>query len=884
MPSVTPSDDLVGTILASKYKVLREIGRGGMAVVFEARHVEIGKRVAVKVLAEDLAASSQVVERFIREARAAAAVDSPFICAVHDVDRLADGRPFLVLDYLQGESLFQRMNRVPRFDPQDAVRIFSQVARGLAKAHEAGIIHRDLKPENVFLARDDEGEETAKIVDFGLAKFYAPSGDGPQKRLTRDGMLFGTPLYMSPEQVTQQGTIDHRVDLWALGCMVFETLTGRSVWDNDRGVAMVLAQIAAEKLPIPSKIRPDLPPAFDAWFVHALQRDPDKRFQNARVLAQDLATAFGIDAARPPFASLPGLFDVPAEPSVRVALPAGMPRGHDGSLAALTTTDADSKSDPGRHPTLEASVPGAAQAPQIRYTSGSQAPKSLAVERAGPEHRPRRTLLWVGLSALGVGLLVAGIYGAARVSKRRISDAPAPVAASTGVPLPASGAASAPLSQAAASAPAEPLAPWVEALRQAQELLAKGNLPDAIKGFERAAELNDAGSTRMMLDHVRIAAAGKGTCKLNGLARPRPLEWVAPSRHGQMVAVGAELFVSWLDEHRGASQWGMSGAWLDSALRSKTPVDLTPEGASVADAKLLEVGGRWVALYGEGGGNAPGVHLRSGELTALASSKPLRLSESRTSAAHPTIAPFAGAGAWIAWADDPDKVSSNIYARMVDASMQAPTAAVQLTRFAGIHGPVGPRATSPVAAILGDRLLIAYLVERGRYHEILLQRIALADPQLARGVAEWGRPPRDMVVGAITKITPTALKVGPPEMACGEGACIIAWRSQPTGSHLAMIDISTGAVKWRKVASPQGTQVGVGLDDKGGGLAAWYEDGRVRVAPLGEDGVGPASAVGRVHGDQPSPSVAWNNGAWVVGWTSFEAGHPEPYLARVTCS
>jgi len=138
-----------------------------MAVVFEARHVEIGKRVAVKVLAQDLAASTSLVERFIREARAAAAIDSPFICAVHDVDRLADGRPFLVLDFLQGESLFARMNKVPRFDPPDAVRIFSQVARGLAKAHEAGVIHRDLKPENVFLARDDEGEEIARSWTSG---------------------------------------------------------------------------------------------------------------------------------------------------------------------------------------------------------------------------------------------------------------------------------------------------------------------------------------------------------------------------------------------------------------------------------------------------------------------------------------------------------------------------------------------------------------------------------------------------------------------------------------------------------------------------------------------------------------------------------------------
>src|SRR4249920_2593690 len=192
----------LGTVLVEKYRLSREIGRGGMAAVYEAENVHIGKRVAVKVLAAELTASTIVVERFLREARAAAAISSPYICDVYDSGKLEDGRPFLVLELLEGESLYERMTRVRQIDVPTTVRMVNQVARGLTKAHAAGIVHRDLKPENIFLTVDEEGELLSKILDFGLAKFYMPLDDGgPQARLTREGAVFGTPAYMSPEQV-----------------------------------------------------------------------------------------------------------------------------------------------------------------------------------------------------------------------------------------------------------------------------------------------------------------------------------------------------------------------------------------------------------------------------------------------------------------------------------------------------------------------------------------------------------------------------------------------------------------------------------------------------------------------------------------------------------
>src|SRR5579872_2838189 len=282
----------VGAILVGKYKVTREIGRGGMAAVYEAEHLSLGKRIAVKVLAAELSASTIVIERFFREARAAASVKSPYIVDVYDSGRLEDGRPFIAMELLEGESLYDRMARVRLIEPRATVRILGQVSKGLMKAHAAGIVHRDLKPENIHLCKNEEGDEVAKILDFGLAKFYAPvEHDEQTARLTREGAVFGTPAYMSPEQVKGQGNVDHRADLWALGCMTYECLTGRPVWNTDQGVAMTFAAIAAAQLPVPTRMRPDLPPTFDTWFRKALERDPARRFQTAKELADELARA-----------------------------------------------------------------------------------------------------------------------------------------------------------------------------------------------------------------------------------------------------------------------------------------------------------------------------------------------------------------------------------------------------------------------------------------------------------------------------------------------------------------------------------------------------------------------------------------------------------------
>src|ERR1044071_6876666 len=281
----------VDALLGGKVRVTREIGRGGMAAVYEAENVDIGKRVAVKVLAAELVSSRTVMERFLREARASAAIRSPYICDVYDVGTFED-RPFLVMELLEGESLYDRLSHIRRLDIRETLAISTQCGKGLARAHEANIVHRDLKPENIFLTKNEDGEVVSKIVDFGLAKFYEPALEGgAAARLTKEGALFGTTAYMSPEQAKAQGEVDQRADLWALACIVYECLTGRTVWNVDQGVAMILAQIAGAPIPRPSRVRDDLPKTFDDWFLKALDRNADKRFQTAKEFSDALVLA-----------------------------------------------------------------------------------------------------------------------------------------------------------------------------------------------------------------------------------------------------------------------------------------------------------------------------------------------------------------------------------------------------------------------------------------------------------------------------------------------------------------------------------------------------------------------------------------------------------------
>jgi len=262
-----------------------------MGSVWEGIHVTLGNRVAIKFIETDYADNEEARTRFENEARAAAKLNSKHVVQVFDYGVMPDGRPFIVMEYLSGESLDARLERVGCMSIAETTRIITQVGRALVKAHGSGIVHRDLKPENIFLVHDDDdGTDIAKVVDFGIAKF-TDTAMGVSSS-TRTGSVLGTPYYMSPEQARGLRSVDFRSDLWSLGVIVFRCLTGRYPFEGE-AIGDLLVKICTGPLPIPSQVA-STPPAFDAWFEKAMQRDPALRFSSAIELAEQLTFACGL--------------------------------------------------------------------------------------------------------------------------------------------------------------------------------------------------------------------------------------------------------------------------------------------------------------------------------------------------------------------------------------------------------------------------------------------------------------------------------------------------------------------------------------------------------------------------------------------------------------
>jgi serine/threonine protein kinase len=282
------TDEIVvpGIILGGKYRLISEIGRGGMGSVWRAEHLAWEAPVALKIMNRDITARPEAVARFEREVRLAAGLRSPHVVQVldHGLDE-ATQTPFIAMELLEGESLARRLRRLGPLSPAEMFDVFSQLVRALTRAHAAGIVHRDLKPDNVFLVRNEE-EQLAKVLDFGVAKWTAP--DISESGLTRPGSVVGTPYYMSPEQIQGSREIDHRADLWALAAIACECLTGRRPFEAPDFAQLAVMLLGNQGRPLPSSLGP-VPHGFDAWFSRATASDINRRFQTAREMVQTLA-------------------------------------------------------------------------------------------------------------------------------------------------------------------------------------------------------------------------------------------------------------------------------------------------------------------------------------------------------------------------------------------------------------------------------------------------------------------------------------------------------------------------------------------------------------------------------------------------------------------
>jgi serine/threonine-protein kinase len=419
-----------GTMLAGRYRVDRVVGRGGMGIVVAATHVGLDERVAIKVLGQEAKQEPETVERFSREARAAAKIKSEHVARVSDVGVLEDGSPFLVMEYLAGKDLSLYLRERERLPVAEAVDFLLQASEGLAEAHALGIVHRDLKPSNLFLTRRSDGSALIKVLDFGVSKLLAP-GFGPA--LTRTNDVVGSPVYMPPEQMLSSKTVDLRADIWALGVIMYELLTGTLPFVADSFAALCSQVMRLEPPPMATR-RYDIPPGLEAVVLCCLSKKPEARFQTLGALAEALAP-FAPPHARPAIDRIARIAGLPLEtrrgslletPTVDSSAPTNaVPQLHDFSAPTIVSpttplsVQATVLADPGTpRPGLSPDA-RTLSSPQRDYPTPGRSSPSTRVQAPLPEasreasHVGRTVLLAVvALTILAIaGLSIAKLVG-----------------------------------------------------------------------------------------------------------------------------------------------------------------------------------------------------------------------------------------------------------------------------------------------------------------------------------------------------------------------------------------------------------------------------------------------------------------------------------------
>jgi serine/threonine-protein kinase len=433
-PTLAVGDSLVGRVLDGKYEIVAPLGAGGMGMVYRARRVLIGDEVAVKVLHAKFVNDETLVERFRREARAAAQLHHPNVVTIHDYGeaRGADGFAYIVMELVRGESLRDLLRREGRLEFRRAISLMRDVCAGVAAAHRRQIVHRDIKPDNIIVtpADEDSPSERVKVVDFGIAKLRDMASEGT---LTEVGALVGTLFYMSPEQCKGE-PLDARADVYSLGAMLYEVLAGAPPFNAQSLPGLILKHVNEPPPPLPADLR--VPPALRSAITRALAKDPDERQRDASEFARDIQAALLPAATTTTEArqSAEPFFPATARPEPVTLTPPVTPTRAPTSSAPLPDSTVAARPSAETHPQTFAPQ---THAPQQSHAHNAPPPS----HNAPPQRRTRATLVVVALcvSLIGLAALAAagGYFLLGRAGKHgasvnvNVRPSPAPTIANT---------------------------------------------------------------------------------------------------------------------------------------------------------------------------------------------------------------------------------------------------------------------------------------------------------------------------------------------------------------------------------------------------------------------------------------------------------------------